>query len=107
MADALPTLGAGQKTAVISGGSSGIGLACARLLCLRGYHVTLLARDEARLEAARRAIGESTGREVSTRRLDVVNTRDCEDAIEEIAQAASASSRVSRASATWFRCDRA
>ena len=87
MAHAPQSFATGAKTAVISGGSSGIGLACARLLCLRGYHVTLLARDEARLEAARRAIRDSTGREVSTRRLDVVNARDCADAIEEIAQA--------------------
>ena len=56
------------KTAVISGGSSGIGLACARILCMRGYDVTLLARDEARLENARRAIRDSTGQEVALTR---------------------------------------
>ena len=87
MADALPPLGAGQKTAVISGGSSGIGLACARILCMRGYHVTLLARDEARLEAARRALRGGAGQEVATRRLDVVHASDCEQAIAEIAEA--------------------
>ena len=87
MVDALPPLGAGQKTAVISGGSSGIGLACARILCMRGYHVTLLARDEARLEAARRALRGGAGQEVATRRLDVVHASDCEQAIAEIAEA--------------------
>jgi len=72
-----------RKTAVISGGSSGIGLACARILCMRGYDVTLLARDEARLEEARRAIFDGTGQTVALRRLDVVNGSDCEAAIEE------------------------
>lgn len=73
-----------EKTAVISGGSSGIGLECARILCLRGYKVTLLARDKARLESARRLLHEITGQEVTIRSLDVINAQDCEQAIEEI-----------------------
>ena len=77
-----------RKTAIISGGSSGIGLECARILCMRGYHVTLLARDEARLDSARRSILDSTGLEVSVRRLDVVNAQDCEQAVTEIAREA-------------------
>ena len=77
-----------SKTAIISGGSSGIGLECARILCMRGYHVTLLARDEARLDGARRSILDSTGRAVDIRSLDVVNARECEQAITEIAREA-------------------
>jgi len=77
-----------QNTAIISGGSSGIGLECARILCMRGYHVTLLARDAARLDSARRSILDSTGREVSVRSLDVVNAQDCEQAVTEIAREA-------------------
>ena len=73
-----------EKVAVISGGSSGIGLECARILCLRGYQVTLLARDEARLESARRSLHERTGQAVTIRSLDVVNAQDSEQAIEEI-----------------------
>lgn len=88
MVDAPRPEGSTRKTAVISGGSSGIGLACARILCKRGYDVTLLARDEARLDEARRAIFESTGQIVVLRRLDVVNGLDCEAAIEEIARRA-------------------
>lgn len=75
-----------QPLAVISGGSSGIGLECARVLCRRGYRVTLLARDGARLESARRTLLESTGREVSVRRLDVVNAQDCAQIISRIAE---------------------
>ena len=76
-----------QKTAVISGGSSGIGLECARILSMRGHHVTLLARDEARLQDARRSIEESTGSSVAIRPLDVEDAQDCEAAIMEIVSA--------------------
>ena len=76
-----------QKTAVISGGSSGIGLECARILSMRGHHVTLLARDEARLQDARRSIEESTGSSVAIRPLDVEDGQDCEAAIMEIVSA--------------------
>jgi 3-dehydrosphinganine reductase len=43
--------------AVITGGSSGIGKATARLLAAARYHVTLIARDAARLEAAAAEVG--------------------------------------------------
>ena len=41
-----------QKTVLITGGSSGIGLATAKLLAAKGAHVWLIARDRARLEGA-------------------------------------------------------
>lgn len=43
-------------TAIVTGGSSGIGLAAAGLLAARGAHVALLARDPERLEAGREAV---------------------------------------------------
>jgi short-subunit dehydrogenase len=43
--------------AVVTGGSSGIGLATAQLLRARGAEVCLLAHDRARLEAAAREVG--------------------------------------------------
>ncbi len=46
--------------AVVTGGSSGIGLATARLLRARGAEVCLLARERARLEAAAREVGADT-----------------------------------------------
>lgn len=53
--------------ALVTGGSSGIGLALAEALLGRGCHVVILARDEARLEAARRGLAGS----VETLALDV------------------------------------
>jgi len=46
-----------QKTAVITGGNSGIGLETARELVRRGFRVIITGRDGAKLEAAARAIG--------------------------------------------------
>ncbi len=47
-----------HKVALITGGSSGIGLATARLLAAEGAHVWILARDPGRLQEA---LGEITG----------------------------------------------
>ncbi|GEO85696.1 MULTISPECIES: SDR family oxidoreductase [Alphaproteobacteria] len=47
---------------VITGGSSGIGLAVARLYVERGVRVTLIGRGLERLEAARELIASETGR---------------------------------------------
>ncbi len=66
------------KVAVITGGSSGIGLACARLLLARGYHVVLLARDPGRLERARAALGED--RAVDCLCVDVADATSVKEA---------------------------
>jgi NAD(P)-dependent dehydrogenase (short-subunit alcohol dehydrogenase family) len=46
------------KRAIITGGSAGIGLACARVLCREGVSVLIAARDQARLDAAAAALRE-------------------------------------------------
>ena len=46
------------KTALITGGSSGIGLATARLFREHGARVAITGRDQAALDAARQAIGD-------------------------------------------------
>lgn len=45
-----------HHVAIVTGGSSGIGLACAEQLARHGYDVALVARDAGRLEAAAEAI---------------------------------------------------
>jgi len=47
----------GPRVAIVTGGSSGIGLAVGRMLVARGYDVVLTARTADRLEAAANDIG--------------------------------------------------
>lgn len=46
-----------QKIIVITGGTSGIGLACAKLLLQKGYHPIITGRDQERLAAALEQLG--------------------------------------------------
>lgn len=48
---------ADARVAIVTGGSSGIGLACGRLLAERGYDVVLTARTTDKLQAAAESIG--------------------------------------------------
>lgn len=53
------------RTALVTGASRGIGLACARELATLGADVLLVARDEAHLEAVRAELAEEcVGREI-------------------------------------------
>ncbi|QRG05291.1 SDR family NAD(P)-dependent oxidoreductase [Xanthobacter dioxanivorans] len=70
--------------AVISGGSSGIGLACARLLGGEGCRVALLGRDEARLAAAAGAL-RAEGIAVEARCLDVRDGPRCARVVDALA----------------------
>jgi 3-oxoacyl-[acyl-carrier protein] reductase len=51
---------AGEKIAIVTGASSGLGLAIAKRLHEDGFHVALVARDAARLAAAASAVGPRT-----------------------------------------------
>lgn len=57
--------------ALITGGSSGIGLAMARELGRRGYDLLLVSRTASRLDAAAASLHEDTGHTVVTHAVDL------------------------------------
>lgn len=67
----------------ITGGSSGIGLALARLCAHGGADVTLLARDAGRLEEAQQSIKLATGRDVRVFSADVRDYDAVKRAVDE------------------------
>lgn len=52
------------KTAIVTGGSRGIGKAIARELALEGVDVAIVARDTATLESSARELAQETGRRI-------------------------------------------
>lgn len=74
--------------AIISGGSSGIGKACADKLLERGHHVALLARDPERLELARSELSAKWPQAaISVHSVDVADWETCRNAVSELIQA--------------------
>lgn len=76
---------------LVTGGSSGIGLAVAERAARRGAHVTIVARDSMRLEAARESVSaarEGSGQRVLAYSADVASWSAVSDAVRD-AQAAS------------------
>jgi len=74
------------KTAVVTGGSRGIGKAIARELALEGVDVAISARDQAALEATAAELASETGRRIVPIRAD---TRSDEDVKAMVRRAAS------------------
>lgn len=72
-----------QQTIVITGGSSGIGLATARLAAERGAKVAIIARNPEGLEAAAAGI-RSLGQSCDTIVADVGSREDVAAAVEEV-----------------------
>lgn len=62
-----------MKTALITGGTSGIGLAVARLLIADGYHVIITGRNEEKGKTAEQMLGENA----TFVPCDVKSTADC------------------------------
>ncbi|CAH1663433.1 SDR family NAD(P)-dependent oxidoreductase [Chelatococcus asaccharovorans] len=66
-------LGLEGRTAIVTGGSKGIGLETARLLAEEGAKVMICARRESALAEARADIESTTGVKVETHSLDVTD----------------------------------
>lgn len=71
-----------NKCAVITGATSGFGLASAKLFAKHGWSLVLIGRRADRLEALKKELGEMTP--VHTCTLDVRNTQDIPAVVESI-----------------------
>jgi gluconate 5-dehydrogenase len=72
------------RTALVTGGSRGIGLALAKGLAEHGADVAIVARTEQQLEAAGRRIQADTGKNVWSFPFDLENVESAEDFFESI-----------------------
>ena len=63
------------KTALVTGGSRGIGFAIARALAQQGADIVIAARDEKQLDAAKRQIQNQTGKKVWTYAYDLADIK--------------------------------
>lgn len=73
-----------RPVVIVTGGSSGIGLATAELFAGRGYDVAIVARDTSRLEAAAARIGTacaSADQRVAWRSADLSDWESCDEAL--------------------------
>ncbi len=73
------------KTAVVTGGSKGIGKACARLLAAEGADIAILARNPQTLDATAAELASATGREVVPIVCDTGDTASVNAAFERAA----------------------
>ena len=74
------------KTAIVTGGSRGIGKAVARELALSGCDVVICARGPEDLELAARELSLETGRKVVGITADTTSTPDVERMVQEAAK---------------------
>lgn len=72
--------------AVITGGSSGIGLELARLLGAAGFHLILVARDPVRLAHAAATLAPATAAGLETRAVDLADTAAVDTLCAELAR---------------------
>ncbi len=71
-----------QPVALVTGGSAGLGLVVAKTLCLRGYQVVILGRDQGRLDEACRQLGQHA----IARQCDVTDAADIAAVIAELSR---------------------
>ncbi len=72
------------KTALVTGGSKGIGLAVAKGLAMHGADIAVIARNVRQLQAAGEQIQECSGQKAWTFPFDLENTREIEQLFEKI-----------------------
>lgn len=81
----MNTYGLGGKTAVITGGASGIGRACAHVMARSGADISVWDRDPAAIEAART---ELVGHDYRIQGLavDVSDSAAVDQAMDQVAE---------------------
>lgn len=79
-------LGLDGKTALVTGGSAGIGKAIARILAEEGCRVAICARRAGPLEEAAREIRAATNREVVPIAADLTKPEDAKRFVDEAAE---------------------
>ena len=72
-----------NKVVVVTGGSKGIGLACAQAFLLEGAKVAIVSRDPANLDAARQAL-QSAGQHVMAIAADLRDPASTHAAVRDI-----------------------
>jgi gluconate 5-dehydrogenase len=72
------------KTALITGGSRGIGLAIAKGLAQHGANIAIIARTQKQLEQAQKQIQADTNKQVLTFPFDLTNTEKIGDFFTDI-----------------------
>lgn len=77
---------AGQ-VALVTGGGTGIGVACARELARQGARVVIASRKAANYEPAARGLSEELGRPVTGLGLDIRDRDQVERAVDQVLQA--------------------
>lgn len=71
-----------NKTILITGASSGIGLACAKLFAKEGSDLILFARRKDRLEQIQKELTDSYGIKVQIKQVDVRKKTDVDQAVK-------------------------
>ncbi|MFC5428174.1 SDR family NAD(P)-dependent oxidoreductase [Paraburkholderia denitrificans] len=79
-------LGLGNKVVLVTGGSKGIGLACARAFAKEGAKVAIVSRDPANLARAREQLADE-GLHIHLTRADLHEPHSAADVVEDVSTA--------------------